>query len=142
MKILILMLFAAICPGCQSKGLEVPDCSPDYSPIEVVSPISPGRMEDQSRGTISAVLLIESDGTVSNAEVSSIDLQQLGRGRAELDEYEEAVLKAVLLWRFPRTKESCMKEVTIRLSLSKQDWRESRNNGVRDTSQLILDAGR
>jgi len=64
------------------------------------------------------MVLIERDGRVSHAEISSIDLTQLDRGRVESSGYVEAARQAVNRWRFPRVSEKCRKEVTITFSLS------------------------
>lgn len=118
MNRLLALSVISFCSGCQMQGLPKNECPVSLSPIEVVQPEFPSRTGSQFRGAITAAVVIESDGTVSHTEISSIAVEQLDRRKFSDSGYAAAALDAVSKWRFQKPLRRCKKEIRLELSLS------------------------
>lgn len=99
-------------PAC-SASPEVLPCSPGLEPISTSPPSLPKETENDFRGDIEFVALIDTNGSVKSVRLDSSALKRMGSGRQESSEYEDAARKSLLEWRFPRVSSPCEAKVSM-----------------------------
>lgn len=131
MRILILATIAAL-PAC-STAAQVAECPSDLSPISAPPPDLPNLTENEFRGNLVIRIEIDPSGVVSNAEVISSSLRPIGNGRQQPRIYEQAAIRAIRSWRFPKEQTGCFRNLTMSFEDAQAGLRTV-DNGVRFTS--------
>ena len=107
---LVMLLLAAATTACAADPAQ---CREDLQPIEVAPPKLPALLHNEFSGTVEVSLHVHSSGRVSDPTVLSTALEPVGRTSGHPRGYEQAVLQAVLSWRFPEQPHPCVKHVTV-----------------------------
>ncbi|MGN6222765.1 hypothetical protein [Pseudoxanthomonas sp.] len=99
-------------PACSASS-EVLSCPPGYEPISTKPPSLLKETENDFRGDLEFVVLVDTDGSVKSVKLDSSALKRAGSGRNESSQYEDAARKALLEWRFPRVSSPCEAKVSM-----------------------------
>ena len=91
------------------------DCSSELSPLVVVVPRFPATSHNEYAGAAEMAFVVGQDGGVSQPVIVSLTLRPVGHAGRAPRGYREALLVAVVQWRFAPQPRACRKQVTIEI---------------------------
>ncbi len=106
---------AALCAwSSHAVALDVaPACDKGLAPVYSKQPVLPRYLHNEHSGEITTHFTVLADGSVHNPIVFSARWRSVGKSQRPPKDYEDAVIKALSQWRYPRQREACLHEATI-----------------------------
>ena len=94
-----------------------PSCSAELVPESTVPPKLPPKLHNEFTGIAQVSFVIDSAGHVQSPTIVSADWHPIGRSAGQPVGYNEAILSAVALWRYPPRQQPCRHQVPVEFQL-------------------------
>jgi hypothetical protein len=95
-----------------------PSCSSGLIPVSTVPPKLPPELHNEFTGKAQVSFVIDPTGHVRSPTIASAEWHPLGRGTGQPLGYNEAILSAIVQWRYPPRQQSCRHQVPVEFQVA------------------------
>lgn len=112
-RILVATMLVAFPAISTATGSGITQCEKRLNPIRTVTPQLPPRLHNEFEGNAVVAYVIGADGRVRSPTIVSSKWRPIGRSAGQPKGYTEAILAAIVQWRFEPRKYACRNRTPI-----------------------------
>jgi hypothetical protein len=94
-----------------------PSCSSGLVPASTVTPKLPPKLHNEFTGKAQVSFVIDPAGHVQSPTIVSAEWHPVGRSTGQPVGYNEAILSAVVQWRYPPRHQSCRHQIPVEFQI-------------------------